>query len=105
MSLHLVWGGPSYRQRAVNRPSNAWCRRRACRRTAAHHAAATRPDPTRRGPGMADPVPGDDPFLRDGVTASRLQLPPGPWSTVFEALCARFPRVGAEVWRDRFLRG
>ena len=54
---------------------------------------------------MADPVPGDDPFLRDGVTASRLQLPPGPWSTVFEALCARFPRVGAEVWRDRFLRG
>jgi len=54
---------------------------------------------------MAGPVVPDDPFLRDGVPASRLQLPPGPWRTVFEALCSRFPRVDAGTWRDRFARG
>lgn len=43
--------------------------------------------------------------MRDGVAASRLQLPPGPWVTVFEALCARFPRVHANTWRERFARG
>ena len=43
--------------------------------------------------------------MRDGVAASRLQLPPGPWATLHEALCARFPRVGAETWRTRFERG
>lgn len=43
--------------------------------------------------------------MRDGIAASRLQLPPGPWATVFEGLCARFPRVGAVTWRERFDRG
>ncbi|NLB59021.1 MAG: pseudouridylate synthase [Gammaproteobacteria bacterium] len=43
--------------------------------------------------------------MRDGVAASRLQRPPGPWATVFEGLCARFPRVGGETWRERFARG
>lgn len=43
--------------------------------------------------------------MRDGVAASRLQLPPGPWATVFEALCARFPGVGADIWQERFERG
>ena len=37
--------------------------------------------------------------------ASRLQLPPGPWSTVLEALCARFPAIDRETWRSRFARG
>src|SRR5690606_8307719 len=41
----------------------------------------------------------------DGVPASRLQLPPGPWATVLEGLCAHFPRVPAATWRQRFLRG
>ncbi|WP_101926420.1 MULTISPECIES: pseudouridine synthase [Luteimonas] len=41
----------------------------------------------------------------DGVPASRLQLPPGPWRTVLDALVARFPQVPAEVWRDRIARG
>ncbi len=41
----------------------------------------------------------------DGVSASRLQLPPGPWATVLEALCARFPAVDRETWRSRFGRG
>ena len=40
-----------------------------------------------------------------GVPPSRLQLPRGPWATVLEALCARFPQVGEATWRDRFARG
>lgn len=36
---------------------------------------------------------------------SRLQLPPGPWSTLLEGLCARFPAIPREVWLDRFERG
>ena len=43
--------------------------------------------------------------VRDGVPASRLQLPPGPWATVLEALCARFPQVPEPTWRARFARG
>ena len=39
------------------------------------------------------------------VPASRLMLPPGPWRTVLEALCARFPRIPESQWRDRFIRG
>lgn len=38
-------------------------------------------------------------------TPSRLQLPPGPWVTVFDALCARFPAIDRETWRSRFARG
>ena len=41
----------------------------------------------------------------DPIVASRLQLPPGPWRTVLDALCARFPRIDREVWQDRFARG
>lgn len=43
--------------------------------------------------------------VRDGVPASRLELPPGPWLTVLDALCAHFPRVAPAIWRDRFARG
>jgi tRNA pseudouridine32 synthase/23S rRNA pseudouridine746 synthase len=39
------------------------------------------------------------------MIASRLQLPPGPWATVFDCLCARFPAVPREAWIDRFARG
>ncbi|MFL6587798.1 MAG: pseudouridine synthase [Luteimonas sp.] len=42
---------------------------------------------------------------QNGVPASRLQLPPGPWGTVFDALVARFPQVDATTWRDRIARG
>lgn len=41
----------------------------------------------------------------DGVTASRFQLPPGPWATVLDALCACFPKVDRDTWTSRFLRG
>ena len=36
---------------------------------------------------------------------SRLQLPPGPWATVLDGLCARFPAIERAVWIDRFARG
>ncbi len=41
----------------------------------------------------------------DDIGASRLQLPPGPWPTLLECLCERFPAVSREAWRDRFARG
>lgn len=37
--------------------------------------------------------------------ASRLQLPPGPWATVLEALCARFPRIDRAQWLERLQKG
>ncbi len=41
----------------------------------------------------------------DGNPASRLQLPPGPWATVLDCLCARFPAIAREAWVERFARG
>ncbi len=46
-----------------------------------------------------------DQIVASCATASRLQLPPGPWLTVLDGLCARFPRIAREVWLDRFARG
>ena len=45
------------------------------------------------------------PPVIDGLRASRLQLPPGPWRTVLEALCARFPAIDRAQWLDRMARG
>jgi tRNA pseudouridine32 synthase/23S rRNA pseudouridine746 synthase len=41
----------------------------------------------------------------DGLPASSLQLPPGPWPTVLDGLCERFPAVPRATWRDRMARG
>lgn len=43
-------------------------------------------------------------FVRD-ADASTVHLRGGPWLTVFEALCAAFPAIDAEQWRDRMTRG
>ena len=43
--------------------------------------------------------------LRDGVGASSVQLPRGPWSTVLEFLEARFPEISLAEWWSRFERG
>lgn len=40
-----------------------------------------------------------------GLAASRLQLPPGPWRTLLDGLCARFPAISRATWEDRFARG
>lgn len=45
------------------------------------------------------------PPVIEGVSASRLQLPAGPWTTVLDGLCARFPAVSRQRWLDRFARG
>ena len=39
------------------------------------------------------------------VAASRLQLTPGPWTTVLDALCHRFPAIHRAQWLDRMARG
>ncbi|MFZ5655468.1 MAG: pseudouridine synthase [Pseudomonadota bacterium] len=36
---------------------------------------------------------------------SYLQLAPGPWPTLLDGLCARFPAIDRATWRDRFARG
>ncbi|HNR92438.1 MAG TPA: pseudouridine synthase [Dokdonella sp.] len=41
----------------------------------------------------------------DTSPASTVHLRPGPWNTVFEAVCAHFPRIPVETWRARFARG
>ena len=44
-------------------------------------------------------------LIVDGVAASRLQLPAGPWATVLQALCAHFPAIDETTWSARFVRG
>lgn len=39
------------------------------------------------------------------IAPSTLRLPPGPWPTVFECLCAHFPSVTRAQWAARFARG
>ena len=36
---------------------------------------------------------------------SRLQLAPGPWTSLLDGLCARFPAIPPALWLDRFARG
>ena len=45
------------------------------------------------------------PLLHHGVPASTVHLPRGDWTTVLDALCARFPRVARGQWLDRMQRG
>ncbi len=43
--------------------------------------------------------------LRNGLLASRLQLPAGPWPSLLQALLALLPRIAETDWRSRFARG
>lgn len=43
--------------------------------------------------------------MRDGVGASCVALPPGPWTTLLDALCGRLPAVTREDWRLRMEAG
>ncbi len=45
------------------------------------------------------------PPLRDGVAASTVQLPPGPWPSLYAFLCTHFATIAAGEWRARFERG
>lgn len=48
-----------------------------------------------RGP---EPAPGRPP-------PSTVRLPAGPWPTLLDALCARFPRVTRQTWAARLIAG
>jgi tRNA pseudouridine32 synthase/23S rRNA pseudouridine746 synthase len=63
---------------------------------AARRRPVGKPPPARQAAAMPSP---------DSTPPSRLQLPPGPWATVLDALSARFPAIDRERWRDRFARG
>jgi len=39
------------------------------------------------------------------IAASCLHLPPGPWVSVLDGLCAQFPAISRECWLDRIARG
>ncbi len=43
--------------------------------------------------------------LTDAGAPSTLDLPPGSWATVLDALCAHFAAIPRETWLDRFERG
>jgi tRNA pseudouridine32 synthase / 23S rRNA pseudouridine746 synthase len=45
------------------------------------------------------------PLERDGVGASTIALPPGPWLTLLEFLVHRFPQVGQMQWQQRMEDG
>ena len=49
---------------------------------------------------LAPPLP-----MRDGVTASRVWLPHGPWKTIGDYFSVRFPRVARDSWQRRVNRG
>lgn len=52
-----------------------------------------------------DPMKSAHIDVTDDTACSRLQLPPGAWATVLDALCARFPSIDRATWLDRFARG
>ncbi|WP_266171694.1 pseudouridine synthase [Dyella subtropica] len=41
----------------------------------------------------------------ESIAASTLHLPPGPWATVLDCLCAHFAAIPREQWLDRMARG
>lgn len=47
----------------------------------------------------------EKPFSAAQHRASTLHLPAGPWSTVLDCLCARFPAIPRETWLLRLARG
>lgn len=49
---------------------------------------------------MAPPLP-----MREGVSASRVNLPNGPWKTIGDYFSVRFPQVTKDSWQHRVNRG
>lgn len=49
--------------------------------------------------------PSERPAVIDGVAASHVQLPSGPWTTLLDALCERFPAIARGTWEQRMVRG
>ncbi len=51
------------------------------------------------------PTPPTRPPAINGVNASTVLLLAGPWPTLLDALCARFPYLSRERWASRLARG
>ncbi|MES1264625.1 MAG: pseudouridine synthase, partial [Variovorax sp.] len=43
--------------------------------------------------------------MRDGVSASWVALPPGPWASYVDFFAERFPLVPAQDWAERMRLG
>ncbi|HNI36713.1 MAG TPA: pseudouridine synthase [Pseudomonadales bacterium] len=43
--------------------------------------------------------------LREGVSASCVQVPAGAWPSLLAFLCAQFPAIHETIWLSRFARG
>ncbi|MGC1548137.1 MAG: pseudouridine synthase [Rhodanobacter sp.] len=43
--------------------------------------------------------------MQPSTSPSTVHLPPGPWSTVLDALCAHFTAIDRAQWLDRMARG
>ncbi|MBK8676309.1 MAG: pseudouridine synthase [Cellvibrionales bacterium] len=43
--------------------------------------------------------------MRDGVSASCVQVPAGAWPSLLVFLCAQFPAIDEAAWHSRFARG
>lgn len=54
---------------------------------------------------MSRPRPDWSPPMRDGVSASRVAVVPGPWRTVLDYLVHRLSTVSATGWCERIGRG
>ncbi|TEA77115.1 pseudouridine synthase [Allopusillimonas ginsengisoli] len=64
------------------------------------------PRPARRKSGSGGRLPAVAPLPpRQGVAASRVYLPDGPWLTMGEYLSQRFPHVPADILAERLARG
>ena len=58
-----------------------------------------------RGVSRTQPRPAHGLPTRDGVGASCVGLPIGPWATILDFLVERFPSQGGDVWQKRMQRG
>lgn len=43
--------------------------------------------------------------VRDGVGASRVFVPAGPWAHLLDFLCTRFAHIAPALWRERLAQG
>lgn len=54
---------------------------------------------------MNEPSPRVRPPSRDGVGASSVRLPPGPWPLLLDFMSERFPEVPRDIWASRMQLG
>lgn len=92
---------------AASAPATAATRRSICGRCGLSTAVLRLlgRKPLTIGAVNAPPIPSVRPPTRDGVGASSVRLPPGPWPLLLDFLCARFPDVPRGIWAARMQQG